>query len=86
MHTNSHRNCPACSTALEQAGARWKMISGRYQVENYFWNVPGADLHCPAAHSPARTQDWPKCSFRNKMLLQMEELRLGLNFDSQNNI
>lgn len=48
------------------------MISRRYQVLARTAQLPPAQ----AGHS-----DWPKGRFRNKMLLQMEDLRLGLNFE-----
>lgn len=70
MHANFHRKLP-CLQHTPGAG-RWKMISRRYQV-----------LACTAQLPPAQTghSDWPKGRFRNKMLLQMEDLRLGLNFE-----
>lgn len=48
------------------------MISRRYQVLARTAQLPPAQ----AGHG-----DWPKGRFRNKMLLQMEDLRLGLNFE-----
>lgn len=75
MHTDLHRKCPVCSTPLKQEGDRWEMVSRRSQV-----------LTCTAQLPTARAghRDWIKGRLRNKLLLQMEDLRLGLS--SQNSI